>query len=154
MRNQGHDARRIFTDDVEDTYKRIRDRCKVLAEERAERGVETIQLQATDPNTKIHIAVPDDDSPEEVKKIFDQFPQEFQDALKAGTLEAVNKVLEKMRADLAEQVVKVCNACGFLSVEGEIIDQTKEIPDQIPTRESAPEEQTEEQTEEQHQPSA
>lgn len=97
----------------------------MLAQERAANaspGVETIQLQATDPGTQIHIAGPPEDADPKVHEIFAALPEDFQEAIMSGSLDNVNKSLEGMSVELAEEVVRVCNQVGFLSIEGEIID--------------------------------
>ncbi|KAI1314674.1 hsp90 co-chaperone Cdc37 [Mortierella claussenii] len=128
IRDPSHAALKIFQNDWKDTYTRIRDRCKVLAEERAANqspGVETIQLQAADPGTQIHITGPPADADPKVHEIFAALPEDFQEAILSGSLENVNKSLEGMSVQLAEEVVRVCNQVGFLSIEGDIIDTIK-----------------------------
>ncbi|KAF9333203.1 hsp90 co-chaperone Cdc37 [Podila minutissima] len=127
IRDPSHAALKIFQNDWKDTYTRIKDRCKVLAQERAANaapGVETIQLQATDPGTQIHITGPPEDADPKVHEIFAALPEDFQEAIMTGSLDNVNKSLEGMSVELAEEVVRVCNQVGFLSIEGEIIDTT------------------------------
>ncbi|KAF8941076.1 hypothetical protein EDD21DRAFT_410642 [Dissophora ornata] len=128
IRDPGHAALKIFQNDWKDTYTRIKERCKVLAQERAENaspGVETIQLQAADPGTQIHIAGPQEDADPKVHEIFAALPEDFQEAIISGSLDNVNKSLEGMSVQLAEEVVRVCNQVGFLSIEGDIIDTIK-----------------------------
>ena len=63
----GHNAQKVFNDDVESTSQRIVKRTKEIAQERKEKaeagddvegGVEQIQLHAVDPNTEILIQIP------------------------------------------------------------------------------------------------
>ncbi|KAF9973671.1 hsp90 co-chaperone Cdc37 [Modicella reniformis] len=127
IRDPAHGALRIFQNDWKDTYTRIKDRCKVLAQERAANaspGTETIQLQAAEPGTQIHITGPPEDADPKVHEIFAALPEDFQEAIHSGSLENVNKSLEGMSVQLAEEVVRVCNQVGFLSIEGDIIDTT------------------------------
>ncbi|KAF9419680.1 hsp90 co-chaperone Cdc37 [Podila epigama] len=138
IRDPSHAALKIFQNDWKDTFTRIKDRCKVLAAERAANspaGVETIQLQATDPGTQIHITGPPADADPKVHEIFAALPEDFQEAILSGSLENVNKSLEGMSVELAEEVVRVCNQVGFLSIEGEIIDTTN--GETIESREAA-----------------
>ncbi|KAK3813116.1 MAG: Hsp90 co-chaperone Cdc37 [Benniella sp.] len=128
IRDPAHGALKIFQNDWKDTYTRIKDRCKVLAQERAANaspGVETIQLQAAEPGTQIHITGPPADADPKVHEIFAALPEDFQEAIQSGSLEKVNKSLEGMSVQLAEEVVRVCNQVGFLSIEGDIIDTTQ-----------------------------
>ncbi|KAF9156037.1 hsp90 co-chaperone Cdc37 [Actinomortierella ambigua] len=126
IRDTRHGALKIFENDWKDTYARIKSRCKVLVEERAAAGgVETIQLQAAEPGTQIQISGPPADADPKVHEIFLALPEDFQEAILSSSLEKVNKSLEGMSVQLAEEVVRVCNQVGFLSIEGDIIDTTK-----------------------------
>lgn len=106
-----HQAQKVFHEDVATTYQRIRERAKIMAEERNSEtaGVEQIQLHAVDPNTQITIAVPsagsDDPEIQKSREIFDSFPPGLQRALESGSLDEVNKVLGKMSVEEAEEVV-------------------------------------------------
>jgi cell division cycle protein 37 len=112
---QGHQAQKVFFDDVQSTFQRIRSRAKEIAKQRAQEeadgsgGVEQIQLHAVDPGTAINIKVPlktsDDPSEIEARKLFDAFPPGLQRALESGSLDEVNKVLGKMSVDEAEDIV-------------------------------------------------
>jgi len=129
IRDNSHAALKIFQNDWKDTYNRIKERCKVMAQERPEMasqgGVETIQLQAADPGTQIHIMGPPEDADPKIHEIFAALPEDFQEAIVSGSLENVNKSLGNMSVELAEEVVRVCNQVGFLSIEGDIIDTIK-----------------------------
>jgi cell division cycle protein 37 len=110
---QGHQARKVFFDDVNSTYERIRSRSKEIEKQRAleeaNGGVEQIQLHAVDPGTTINITIPPaiSEDPEEIKarEIFNKFPPGLQKALESGSLDEVNKVLGNMSVDEAEEVV-------------------------------------------------
>ncbi|KAL1296629.1 hypothetical protein AAFC00_000116 [Neodothiora populina] len=130
----GHQAQKLFMDDVNTTYARIRSRCREL-EEQSKRdeaegtgGVEQIQLHAVDPNTTIHIQVPPADSSDEdtkqARQIFETFPAGLQRALESGSLDRVNEVLGKMSLDEAEEVVGLLGNAGMLSMEEGVIDAT------------------------------
>lgn len=74
-----HQAGKLFLDDVNSTYTRIRNRASELQNDKPDpAGVEQIQLHPVDPNTTIHIVMPtaDSDDPVEIKarQIFDGFP--------------------------------------------------------------------------------
>ncbi|KAK8158538.1 Hsp90 co-chaperone Cdc37 [Phyllosticta citrichinensis] len=135
-----HQAQKLFLDDVNNTYGRIRTRAAEIREERKsnpqQEGVEQIQLHAVDPNTTISIRVPpavDDSNPETTSEeakaaraIFDSFPPGLQRALQSGSLDEVNKVLAKMSVDEAEQIVEQLGDGGMLSLEEGVIDATTE----------------------------
>jgi len=131
---KGHQAYKVFVDDVNDTYGRIKTRTAELkkqdqeAEEKG--GVEQIQLHAVEPGTEIHINVPQPNSADpveiEARKIFETFPPGLQRALESGTLDKVNEVLGKMAVDEAELVVQKLGDGGMLSLQEGVIDATNE----------------------------
>jgi len=112
---QGHQAQKVFFDDVNSTFQRIKSRAKEIEKQRAQEeadgtgGVEQIQLHAVDPGTTINIKIPAEASedPEEIKarELFNAFPPGLQRALESGSLDEVNKVLGKMSVEEAEEVV-------------------------------------------------
>lgn len=141
-------ALKVFEDDVERTYEHVVSRVKISQEEAAQ-GREQIQLVPENPNTTISFNVPDGPPPEnlilegegtesldieEVRKalqmrwdIFQTFPTELQEALKAGGLDGVNKVLGDMEVADAEMIVNSLDMAGILNfAEGGIRDQTEE----------------------------
>jgi len=133
---QGHQAQKVFYDDVNTTFERIKSRTKVIAEEREKEkeegtgGVEQIQLHAVDSGTEIRITIPEKDSedPAEVhsRELFESFPPGLQRALESGKLDEINKVLGKMSVEEAEEVVAQLGEGGMLSLEEQIIDATTE----------------------------
>ncbi|MCJ1364693.1 hsp90 co-chaperone Cdc37 [Acarospora aff. strigata] len=133
---KGHNAQKVFGDDVNDTYARIKTRAAEIAKEREAEaaeggaGVEQIQLHAVEPGTSINIVIPKPDSQDEVEKkaraTFESFPPGLQRALESGSLDEVNKVLGKMSVDEAEEVVGQLGEGGMLSLEEQIIDATTE----------------------------
>lgn len=109
---KGHNAQDVFFKDVQDTYMRIRNRCREINAERAAGGDEEreqIQLHAVEPGTVINIKVPPKDSqdPEEQKcrEIFESFKPDVKKALETGSLDKVNEVLGKMKIAEAEALV-------------------------------------------------
>ena len=133
----------MFSDDVNNTYDRIKTRTAELAAKRdteeVATGVEQIQLHAVDSNTQINIQVPrpvsevNDAEDEELKKgriaarqLFESFPPGLQRALESGSLDDVNKVLAKMSVDEAEDIVQKMGDGGMLSLEEGVIDATTE----------------------------
>ncbi|KAL8690202.1 MAG: hypothetical protein Q9218_004296 [Villophora microphyllina] len=130
----GHQAQKVFQDDVNSTYARIRTRCAELAKEKASNPktteTEQIQLHAVDPNTSIHINIPSVSPTEDIeikaREIFETFPPGLQRALESGELDRVNEVLGKMSVEEAEEVVEKLGEGGMLSVEEGVIDGTTE----------------------------
>jgi cell division cycle protein 37 len=139
----GHQAGKLFTDDVNTTYAKIKDRAGQIAKEREEEqlrgGEEQIQLHAVDPNTEITITVPrpiptdlsesssvPPPPPEEMqaRRTFEAFPPGLQRALESGKLDEVNKVLGKMSVEEAEEVVAALGETGMLNLEEKVIDAT------------------------------
>ena len=138
----------VFEKDVADTYAHLVERVRISkAEEEAAAGGEQIQLVAENPDTKIGFNVPDGPPPEqlqlegpgfenvsveEVRKalqmqwnIFSGFDERMQAALKAQSLEQVNKVLGAMKVTEAEEVVRLLDISGILSFsESGIRDET------------------------------
>ncbi|CAO3653943.1 unnamed protein product [Mucor hiemalis] len=119
-------GRKMFFDNVEKTYGRIQSRCiEIAAEETTEsNGVETIQLQPMGDGSQLTIRVPGPED-EEPYKVFQSMPVNFQEALKTGQLDELNKVLDKLSVPVAEDLVQKCSEYGFLDVEGEVIDETQ-----------------------------
>lgn len=131
---QGHQANKLFTDDVTTTYDRIRKRAKEIAAEREKEGegegVEQIQLHAVDANSRIHIQVPppvtatSSEEEKAAREIFESFPPNLRKALETGKLDEINKVLGKMSVSEAEEVVEKLGDGGMLSLEQGVIDAT------------------------------
>ncbi|KAF2843063.1 Hsp90 co-chaperone Cdc37 [Patellaria atrata CBS 101060] len=136
-----HQAQKLFIDDVNSTYARIRSRTAEILKERAENpasgDVEQIQLHAVNPGTSINIAVPPPITPDSAppqteeeqalyhaRQIFDSFTPGLQRALESGKLDEVNKVLGKMSVSEAEEVVEKLSEGGMLSLEQGVIDAT------------------------------
>ncbi|GLB38381.1 putative cdc37 C terminal domain [Lyophyllum shimeji] len=141
-------AEKVFVDDMEGTYQHLVERVNVSLKEQAESsGQEQIQLVPENPNQTISFNVPDGPPPEElvlegpeaenldieeVRKalqfrwdVFQGFPEDFQEALRKGELEAVNKVLGEMDVPTAESIVQQLDMAGILSfAEGGIRDET------------------------------
>ncbi|KAI9799970.1 MAG: hypothetical protein M1825_004341 [Sarcosagium campestre] len=135
---QGHQAQKMFYDDVKNTYAHIRTRTKALAAERAADAssgggggdVEQIQLHPVEPGTQIRIVVPPENSEDEAERnaraIFDAFPPGLKRALQSASLEEVNKVLGKMSVEEAEDVVMKLSEGDMLNLDAEVFDATTE----------------------------
>ncbi|KAF1958089.1 Hsp90 co-chaperone Cdc37 [Byssothecium circinans] len=157
VQTKDHQANKMFTDDVDSTYSRIRTRAAEIKKEREEsggtEGVEQIQLHAVDPGTQINISVPPPEptssDPEEqeaekaARAIFDSFPPGLQRALESASLDEVNKVLAKMSVDEAEEVVEKLGQGGMLSLESGVVDATtdegKKVMEEIERTHQMPE---------------
>ena len=131
----GHNAQKVFLDDVNSTYNRIRTRTEELAKERAanasdQGGVEQIQLHAVDPGTEIQINIPKPNSSEEIEQqariVYERFPPGLQRAMESGSLDRINEVLGKMSVSEAEEIVNHMGENGMLSMEQGVIDGTTE----------------------------
>ena len=131
VQTPNHQARKLFLDDVNSTYARIKSRTAELAKQQAEEGnKEQIQLHAVDPGTTINIVTPppidqcQTDDEMTARQIFDSFPPGLRRALESGSLDKMNEVLGKMSVDEAEQVVEQLGNAGMLSLEDGVIDAT------------------------------
>ncbi|ESZ89820.1 hypothetical protein SBOR_9798 [Sclerotinia borealis F-4128] len=132
---KGHQAQKVFFDDVNSTFDRVRTRAREIQKQRAaddgpEGGVEQIQLHAVDPNTTINITIPPatSEDPEVIKSrdLYNAFPPGLQRALESASLVEVNKVLGKMSVEQAEEIVGQLSEGGMLQLEDQIVDATTE----------------------------
>lgn len=143
----------IFVKDVEDTYAHLVTRVATTAVEASSNSQkEQIQLVPENPDSTITFNVPDGPPPddlvlegpgtegldvEEVRKalmmrwtVFGGFTDALKDALRLGTLEAVNKVLADMDVGEAEDVVSKLDLAGIMSfAEGGVRDETGNAKD-------------------------
>jgi len=135
VQTPGHQARKLFLDDVNTTYNRIRTRTAELKQQTSGSGSgdkEQIQLHAVNPNTSINITTPPPldqchtDDERASRAIFDTFAPELQQALQSGSLDAVNQVLGELSVEQAERVVEQLGDGGMLSLEEGVIDATTE----------------------------
>lgn len=140
-------ASSVFEKDVEDTFEHIRKRVKVAREEEETGGEEQIQLVPESAGQHISFIVPDGPPPEhlqlegpgteeldieQVRKVlqmrwdvFNGFPEDLKEALKAQSLVKVNKVLGRMKVAEAEEVVGLLDSAGILNfADGGIRDET------------------------------
>jgi cell division cycle protein 37 len=142
-------AQRVFLKDVEDTYAHLASRvAAIIEEEDIERS--TILLMPEDPSKPTTFNVPDGPPPEDIRlegpgtenmdveevrkalemrwNVFQSFDPKFQEALKVGTLDAVNTTLAEMDVAEAEEVVRLIQMAGILSVSdgGRVRDMTLE----------------------------
>ncbi|CAG8614717.1 5120_t:CDS:2 [Acaulospora morrowiae] len=126
-------ARDIFLKDVNETYERIRERCKVMNAEKTQNPqqsqAEQIQIEVTDPNSSLNVHIPDEHSEDEKERekhqIFLTLPEKFREALKTGELTKINKVLGGYTVEEAEGILEICGRAEVLTIEEGIIDATK-----------------------------
>ena len=125
-------ARKVFEDDVKNTYSRLQERADKIRSQTKNGEVEKIQLHAVDPSHTLTInappAITPDSTPEQIaaREIFDNFPEDLQKALEKGSLDDINVVLGDMTVEEAELVVEQLSTGGMLSLEEGIIDATTE----------------------------
>lgn len=123
-RQSNHPATEALRKDVDFTSNHIISRCEVIKSEQTneaeQEGVEQIQLHAVDPNTEILVSVPDEHSPG--YEVYNQFSPEMKQAIATKKLEEINKVLEHLSVEEAEDLVQKFDQCGVLSVEQKIYD--------------------------------
>ena len=148
----GHNAQKVFGDDVASTYIRLRERSRDMIKESVGQGIqgevdaaaaeqggaEQIQLHPVNPGEKILIVTPrgppkgadekDEREPDEVesRRVFESFKPDMQKALETGSLDEVNKVLGKMEVDEAEALVGQLSEGGMLSLQSGVLDATTE----------------------------
>ncbi|KAJ2781860.1 hsp90 co-chaperone Cdc37 [Coemansia javaensis] len=120
-------ARDMFEADVDSRYKHIEGRCKVIQNESEQQAdeIESIQLQTDNPDAPIRISVPDEsaesaEDPERLE-LFRQLPEAFRDALKVGTISALNEVLATIPGPEAERILGICGQGKFLHIDEEIV---------------------------------
>ncbi|KAI9289884.1 hypothetical protein BC943DRAFT_312826 [Umbelopsis sp. AD052] len=120
--------RRLFDDDVNKTYTRIKNRCAEINAEKKEQQVETIQLQQMQEGSKLTVRIPDANNEEEKQalEVYECLPPNFKTALQTGELDEINKVLAEMKVEDAEVVLKVASDYGFLDLEGEVLEEAPE----------------------------
>lgn len=144
----------IFEKDVADTYAHLVERVRASkAEEAAAGETEQIQLVPENPSSTISFVIPDGPPPEhlvlegpgtedldieEVRKalqmrwdIYQSFSPEMRKALESQSLDAVNKVLGKMKVQDAEEMVRLLDIGGILSFgEHGVRDETGKDQDE------------------------
>nr|POF22273.1 hsp90 co-chaperone cdc37 [Quercus suber] len=139
VQTPNHQARKLFLDDVNSTFARIKSRTAELNKQKAEDEAaggsgdrEQIQLHAVDPNTQINIVTPppldqcQNEDEKASRQIFETFSPGLRRALESGSLDKVNEVLGKMSVEEAEQTVEQLGNGGMLSLEEGVIDATTE----------------------------
>lgn len=113
-------ASRAFNDDVENTVKHITQRCEIIKNEHESNAGEEegmIQLKALDESTTLAVNPPEEGT-EEYEIFLTKLSTEMQDAIKSGSLDAVNKIFAEMKVEEAEKVLEVFNECNVIGISG------------------------------------
>lgn len=128
LSNDSSPLRQRFDLDVDQMVQHIKKRCEVIKTEEVEgesnEGVEQIQLKSLDPNTELKVNIPDENSKE--FEVFKTLPQDMQDAIKIGSLDAVNEVFARMEIKEAEDVLEKFNESGVISIQA-LLENEKEF---------------------------
>lgn len=152
-------AKKGFYQDVDNTFKHIESRCKIISQEQAARGEEgeeeeaLIQLKALDEGTQLTVTIPQPGT-KEYEIFTSQLSPSFQAAVKTGSLDEVNKEFAKMKVEDAEKVLEIINECGVIGVDGyleneeEFQDLKRQYNDSKPIDESTETNQDTNQTQE------
>src|SRR5437764_12957998 len=97
--------------DVNETYRHIEERCKIMSAEKTQKPqpssqAEQIQIEVTGLNSSLNVRIPDENSTDENEqtryKIFTTLSKDLQEALKTGEITKINKVLGEMSVEEAE----------------------------------------------------
>ncbi|KAJ3181844.1 hsp90 co-chaperone Cdc37 [Gaertneriomyces sp. JEL0708] len=131
IRSGSHSAGQMFYKDVEDTYKRIHERVKVLnakqqQEEEAEQATLRQRLEAcTQPDGTLKLPITDESTDDEKKRaqVFETLPHNFQKALLLQDVDGINDYLSSLSREEGEAVVKECNDVGLLTLQIEDDDE-------------------------------
>lgn len=120
-------AKQAFFQDVQNTFNHIKTRCEVIASEQAaaagDDGEEAIiQLKALDDKTELFVNIPKEGT-EDYEIFSTKLPQEMQDAVKTGSLEAVNKVFAGLNVEEAEAILETFNECSVIGINGYLEDE-------------------------------
>lgn len=135
LQNENSPLRQQFDADVEQIVQHIINRCEIIKAEQdaqdGEEGVEQIQLRSLDPNTELKVTIPEANTEE--YQIFQTLPKDMQDAIKIGSLDAVNEVFAKMEISAAEDVLEKFNQSGVISVQAllENEDEFKQLQEEL-----------------------
>ncbi|KAJ3145767.1 hsp90 co-chaperone Cdc37 [Geranomyces michiganensis] len=136
LRSGRQNAAEMFNRDVVDTYKRIHERVKAIkAKQKEDEEAEQAELQArleacTQPDGTLAIPITSESTEEEKKRaeVFGTFPHDFQRALLLSDVDAINAHLASLGSEKAQELVKVCNEAGLLSLE---VEEDDEDNDQV-----------------------
>lgn len=120
--NTANPAYEAFKNEVERTFNHIKTRCEVITQEQGEdEANQEIQIKSLDENTELVVNLPNPEStdPSEIKRYesFQKLPKKMQDALKTGSLDAVNEVFHGMPIPEAEEILAIFEECEVIGVE-------------------------------------
>lgn len=103
MTQNGPEPIKIFEQDVEATYTRIRERCVVLRQKKE-------SSEITEENSNL--------TPEQATA-FKSFPKFFQDALMSNEMDKINEAFSKMDEATAKTVMDKCQETGLIAILSE-----------------------------------
>ncbi|CCH41537.1 Hsp90 co-chaperone Cdc37 [Wickerhamomyces ciferrii] len=125
--NSHNQAFEAFKAEVQRTYAHIKQRCEILTQEQYEdinEEDQEIQLKSLDENSELIVNLPDSNSkdPNELKRfeIFQELPEDMQNALKTESLDEVNKVFRGMPIKQAEGILEIFEQCEVIGVQAVI----------------------------------
>jgi cell division cycle protein 37 len=122
-----------FDQEVAKLVNHVSERCKIIKQEAAEEDahagedgeqVEQIQLRSMDPNSELIVTIPEEGTPE--YEAFQDIPDKMKEALKTGSLDAVNEVFATMHVDEAEELLEKFNESGVIGVQA-LLDNEKQF---------------------------
>jgi cell division cycle protein 37 len=125
METPGHNAKKLFVDDVESTYKRISDRVKVLmaqdveeAEAEKALGLKRVEAATQEDGS---LKLPREGDEEAVKRAdaFDSLPFDLQRALLTQDVDDINSALQKIPQEDMERLMTIATGAGLIEVEME-----------------------------------
>lgn len=119
-------ARGAFLQDVDNTFNHIAQRCEILKEEQSNDHNEEalIQLKSLDEDTELLVSLPQEGTPE--YDIFStKLPHEMQEAVRKGSLDAVNEVFASLPLKEGERILEVFNECGVIGLSGYLLDENE-----------------------------
>jgi cell division cycle protein 37 len=123
METQGHNAKRLFIEDVEGTHKRICDRVKVLLsqEKEEEEKEKALGLKRVEAATQEDgsLALPREGDEDAVKRAdaFASLPSDLQRALLTQDVDDINAALQKIPQDDMERLMTIATGAGLIEVE-------------------------------------
>ncbi|CAL9737131.1 hsp90 co-chaperone Cdc37 [Monosporozyma servazzii] len=120
-------GKQSFLDSVTTKYNHVKSRCQLMQREANEQGDgeseenAVIQLRSLDESSELEINMPDFNSADahEVARCeaFNKMPKDLQDALKTGTLDAVNEVLGNYTYEQGESMLALFDEAEIIGVK-------------------------------------
>jgi len=125
MDTPGHSAKNLFFQDVENTYKKISDRVKVLAaqekeEEELERKMGLARVDAAkQPDGSLALPRGPECSEDDIKRAdaFAELPYDLQYALLTQDVDEINAALQNIEAGESERLMKLASGAGLIEIQ-------------------------------------